>query len=55
MIAPPTGVRVFLACGYTDMRRYAERTIMLIPYPLAECPRNTINGLGRTATRQDSA
>lgn len=28
MIAIPTGVRVWLAAGHTDMRRYAERQIM---------------------------
>lgn len=28
MVAPPAGVRVFLACGYTDMRRYAECWVM---------------------------
>jgi epoxyqueuosine reductase QueG len=28
MIAPPLGARVWLAAGITDMRNYAERTIM---------------------------
>jgi hypothetical protein len=29
MIPVPTGVRVWLATGHTDMRNYAERTVML--------------------------
>jgi hypothetical protein len=29
----PPGVKVHLAFGYTDMRNYAERTIMLSPRP----------------------
>jgi len=28
MIAVPSGVRVYLACGVTDMRNYAEWLIM---------------------------
>ncbi len=28
MIVPPTGVRVWLANGHTDMRRYAECLVM---------------------------
>ena len=28
MIGPGTGVRVYLACGVTDMRNYAQRMIM---------------------------
>ena len=28
MIGPGVGVRVYLACGVTDMRNYAGRTIM---------------------------
>jgi hypothetical protein len=28
MIPVPSGVRVWLATGHTDMRNYAERTIM---------------------------
>jgi hypothetical protein len=28
MIAPGAGVRVYLACGVTDMRNYAGRMIM---------------------------
>jgi hypothetical protein len=31
MIAFPAGVRVWLATGHTDMRNYAECTIMLSP------------------------
>ena len=29
MIALPPGVRVYLACGCTDMRNYAESPVML--------------------------
>ena len=28
MIPVPSGVRVWLAAGHTDMRRYAEWTVM---------------------------
>jgi hypothetical protein len=31
MIPVPSGVRVWLAVGQTDMRRYAERRIMRSP------------------------
>jgi hypothetical protein len=31
MIPVPPGVRVWLATGHTDMRNYAERTIMWSP------------------------
>ena len=31
MIPVPSGVRVWLAVGRTDMRNYAERTIMWSP------------------------
>ena len=39
MITPPPGTRVWLAAGVTDMRNYAECTIMLSPRRLAEYPR----------------
>jgi len=39
MIPLPAGVQVWLATGHTDMRNYAERTIMLSPERLAEYPR----------------
>jgi hypothetical protein len=35
----PRGLKVHLARGYTDMRNYVERTIMLSPWRLAEYPR----------------
>ena len=35
----PRGLKVHLALGYTDMRNYAECTIMLSPRRLAEYPR----------------
>jgi hypothetical protein len=28
MFGPPPGTRVFLACGVTDMRNYAEPIVM---------------------------
>ena len=28
MITPPAGARVYLACGSTDMRNYAECIVM---------------------------
>ena len=31
MITIPAGVRIYLACGPTDMRNYAEHTIMQSP------------------------
>jgi hypothetical protein len=31
MIPVPSGIQVWLATGYTDMRNCAERTIMLSP------------------------
>ena len=31
MISIPAGSRIYLACGHTDMRNYAERGIMLSP------------------------
>jgi hypothetical protein len=31
MIALPAGVRVYLACGVTDMRNYAESLVMRSP------------------------
>ena len=31
MIALPPGVRVYLACGITDMRNYAESPVMRSP------------------------
>jgi len=36
MILLPRGLKVHLALGYTDMRNYAERTIMLSAGRLAE-------------------
>jgi transposase len=38
MIAPPTGVRVYLACGYTDMRKGAQGLSMLVQQVLAQNP-----------------
>jgi hypothetical protein len=44
MIPVPSGVHVWLASGHTDMRNYAERTIMLSPGRLAEYPRCSSGG-----------
>jgi transposase len=38
MIAPPIGVRVYLACGYTDMRKGARGLTMLVQQVLAKNP-----------------
>ena len=38
MIAPPTGVRVYLACGYTDMRKGEQGLTMLVQQVLAKNP-----------------
>ena len=38
MIAPPTGARVYLACGYTDMRKGMQGLAMLVQQALAENP-----------------
>jgi len=38
MIAPPTGVRVFLACGYTDMRRGMQGLAMQVQQVLVKNP-----------------
>jgi len=38
MIAPPTGVRVYLACGYSDMRRGMHGLAMQVQQVLAKNP-----------------
>ena len=38
MIAPSTGVRVFLACGYTDMRRGMQGLAMQVQQVLVKNP-----------------
>jgi transposase len=38
MIAPPTRVRVYLACGYTDMRRGMQGLAMQVQHVLAKDP-----------------
>lgn len=38
MIGPPTGVRVYLACGYTDMRKRARGLTMLVQEALGKNP-----------------
>jgi transposase len=34
MITPPPGVRVYLACGYTDMRKGMANLAMLVQQTL---------------------
>jgi transposase len=38
MITPPSGVRVYLACGYTDMRKGASSLAMLVQQTLGRNP-----------------
>jgi transposase len=38
MIAPPAGVRIYLACGVTDMRKGMTGLAMLVQQGLAEDP-----------------
>jgi transposase len=38
MITPPPGVRVYLACGYTDMRKGASTLAMLVQQSLGLDP-----------------
>ena len=40
MIALPSGVRVYLACGHTDMRKGMQGLAMLVQQGLAEDPFN---------------
>ena len=38
MITPPPGVRVYLACGYTDMRKGMATLAMLVQQALGHDP-----------------
>ena len=38
MITPPPGVRIFVACGYTDMRKGAASLAMQVQEVLGELP-----------------
>jgi transposase len=38
MITPPPGVRVYLACGYTDMRKGMATLAVLVQQTLGEDP-----------------
>jgi transposase len=38
MITPPPGVRVYLACGYTDMRKGMATLAMLVQQTLGSDP-----------------
>jgi transposase len=38
MITPPPGVRVYLACGYTDMRKGMATLAMLVQQTLGHDP-----------------
>ncbi len=50
MIGPPGNVRIYLACGVTDMRNYAERRIMRSAGRLAV----TFIGLARSTAPHNS-
>ena len=41
----PPGVKVHLAFGYTDMRNYAERTIMRSPQRQVPAGRGFLDGI----------
>ena len=51
MIPMPSSTQVWLATGYTDMRRYVERMIMQSPRQ----ERSLLPGLSRAFTRHNSA
>jgi len=38
MITPPPGVRVYLACGYTDMRKGMSTLALLVQQTLGDSP-----------------
>ena len=38
MIAPPPGVRIYLACGHTDMRKGMDSLAMLVQQVLSHDP-----------------
>src|SRR5919205_178663 len=38
MIAPPSGVRIYLACGHTDMRKGMDSLAMLVQQVLSQDP-----------------
>jgi len=57
MIVLPTGVKVHLALGHTDMRNYVERRIMRSPVGLTEAKTgargcNTPHNFGAGIARQ---
>jgi hypothetical protein len=45
MIPVPAGVRVWLATGHTDMRNYAQPTVMLSPQRDVAARRGFLAGL----------
>ena len=45
MITPPPGVRVYLACGYTDMRKGMATLAMLVQQALDQLPQLLVLGL----------
>ena len=55
MIAFPSSVRVWLAVGRTDMRRYAEHNIMRSPRRQCELFSNSFNRMRRRTLRERSA
>jgi hypothetical protein len=47
MITPPPGVRVYLACGYTDMRKGMSTLAMLVQQTLGDSPSRAFGLPGR--------
>ena len=54
MITPPPGVRVYLACGYTDMRKGMATLAMLVQQTLGSDPFICV-GPNYVAAASDSA
>jgi transposase len=56
MIALPSGARVYLACGHTDLRKGMVGLAMLLQQGLAEDPfSGTLYGIPWTPRRADKA
>jgi len=49
MISLASGLRIYLACGVTDMRNYVATMIMRSPIGSAATPTVPYSGLGRSA------
>ena len=55
MIAFPSSVRVWLAVGRTDMRRYAEHNIMRSPRRRREHRRGSVSGITQHNIRRHAS